>query len=77
MFQTPAIFIPGADIVILAVPDVALEKVSSEIIPAMKEGALVVTLDPAAALAGKLHQKRRHLIFYNTSVSPFNLQLGT
>lgn len=53
----PALFIPGADIVILAVPDVALEKVSSEIIPAMKEGALVVTLDPAAALAGKLHHR--------------------
>jgi D-apionate oxidoisomerase len=47
--------IPDADVVILAVPDVALEKVSSEIIPAMKSGALVVTLDPAAALAGKLH----------------------
>jgi hypothetical protein len=53
----PAIFIPGADIVILAVPDVALEKVSSEVIPVMKEGALVITLDPAAALAGKLHQR--------------------
>jgi len=53
----PAIFIPGADVVILAVPDVALEKVSSEVIPVMKDGALVVTLDPAAALAGKLHQR--------------------
>jgi D-apionate oxidoisomerase len=53
----PAFFIPGADIVILAVPDVALERVSSEVIPSMKEGALVVTLDPAAALAGKLHQR--------------------
>jgi hypothetical protein len=53
----PALFIPGADIVILAVPDVALEKVSSEVIPAMKEGALVVTLDPAAALAGKLYDR--------------------
>lgn len=46
--------IPLADIVILAVPDVALEKVSAEIIPIMKSGALAVTLDPAAALAGKL-----------------------
>lgn len=46
--------VPSADIVILAVPDVALEKVSAEIIPAMKPGSLVVTLDPAAALAGKL-----------------------
>lgn len=47
--------ITAADVVILAVPDVALEKVSAEIIPAMKSGALAVTLDPAAALAGKLY----------------------
>jgi hypothetical protein len=46
--------IPEADIVILAVPDVALSMVSREMIPMMKRGALVVTLDPAAALAGKL-----------------------
>ena len=35
-----------------------LEKVSAEIIPAMKEGSLVVTLDPAAALAGKLYDRK-------------------
>ncbi len=46
--------IPEADIMILAVPDVALSMVSRELIPMMKSGALVVTLDPAAALAGKL-----------------------
>ena len=50
-------FIPESDIVILAVPDTALEKVSAEIIPSMKEGSLVVTLDPAAALAGKLYDR--------------------
>jgi len=43
-----------SDFVILAVPDVALEKVSSRIIPMMKTAAVAVTLDPAAALAGKL-----------------------
>lgn len=55
--------IPQADVVILAVPDVALEKVSAEIIPIMKSSALVVTLDPAAALAGKL--------FYRNDVACF------
>lgn len=50
--------IPTADIVILAVPDVALESVSANVIPEMKSGALAVTLDPAAALAGKLHQRK-------------------
>jgi D-apionate oxidoisomerase len=53
----PGFCVPESDIIILAVPDVALERVSSEIIPAMKEGALVVTLDPAAALAGKLFRR--------------------
>jgi len=54
----PGLCIPESDVVILAVPDVALEKVSAEIISAMKEGALVVTLDPAAALAGKLYDRK-------------------
>ena len=49
--------VPDADIVILAVPDVSLEKVSAEVIPVMKKGSLVVTLDPAAALAGKLFHR--------------------
>jgi len=46
-----------ADAVILAVPDIAIAKVSAEIIPSMKAGSLVITLDPAAALAGKLHNR--------------------
>lgn len=53
----PGLCIPESDVVILAVPDVALEKVTAEIIPVMKEEALVVTLDPAAALAGKLYDR--------------------
>ena len=53
----------SADIVILAVPDIALERVSAEVIPLMKSGSLAVTLDPAAALAGKL--------FYRSDVACF------
>jgi len=53
--SSPENCIPESDIVILAVPDVTLEKVSAETISQMKGGALVVTLDPAAALAGKLY----------------------
>jgi D-apionate oxidoisomerase len=49
--------IPEADIVILAVPDIALSMVSREMVPMMRRGALVVTLDPAAALAGKLFER--------------------
>ena len=57
--------IPGSDIVILAVPDVSLEKVSAEIVPSMREGALAITLDPAAALAGKLY-KREDISYFIT-----------
>jgi D-apionate oxidoisomerase len=66
--------IPEADVVILAVPDVALEKVSAEFIPKMKSGALVVTLDPAASLAGKLFARPdvAYFITHPTHPSIFN-----
>lgn len=44
--------IAAADVVILAVPDVLIGGISQTIIPAMKPGALVLTLDPAAPLDG-------------------------
>lgn len=59
-----------ADAVIFAVPDVALEKVSAETVPAMKEGALVVTLDPAAALAGKLYDRKEISYFITHPCHP-------
>ncbi len=46
--------IPDSDIVILAVPDNILGKVSNQIIPKMKSAAMVYTLDPACTLAGQL-----------------------
>jgi hypothetical protein len=71
---SPEKCIPVSDTVILAVPDVALQKVSSEIIPMMKSGALVVTLDPAAALAGKLFNRSdvAYFITHPTHPSIFN-----
>lgn len=48
----PTSAIAGADVVILALPDVALAQLSATIIPQMKTGALVLTLDPAAPLDG-------------------------
>ncbi len=66
--------IPEADVLILAVPDVALSMVSAEMIPMMKGGALVVTLDPAAALAGKLFMRSDvgYFITHPTHPSIFN-----
>jgi D-apionate oxidoisomerase len=49
--------ISDADVVILALPDVALAKLSAEMIPLMKSGALVLTLDPAAPLDGVIHHR--------------------
>ena len=49
--------IPQADVVILAVPDIFIGKISSFIIPSMKPGALVMTLDPAAPLDGVIHYR--------------------
>lgn len=50
-------FVPDADVVILAVPDVIIKEISEEIIPMMKPGALVMTLDPAAPLDGVIYHR--------------------
>lgn len=49
--------LPEADVVIFAVPDVAIEAVTRQMIPLLKKGALVVLLDPAAPLDGKVFQR--------------------
>jgi D-apionate oxidoisomerase len=41
-----------ADVVILALPDRFIGKISHDIVPKMKSGAMVISLDPAAAHAG-------------------------
>jgi hypothetical protein len=43
-----------ADVVILAIPDVLIGAVAHEIVPALKSGALVMCLDPAAPHGGDL-----------------------
>lgn len=47
----------GADVVVLAIPDVAIGKVASLVVPGMKSGALLMVLDPAAAYLGQLPQR--------------------
>ena len=46
--------VAGADIVVFAVPDLALGPVTAQVVPQMKPGSIVLTLDPAAAYAGLL-----------------------
>lgn len=52
--SSPETALPLADAVILAVPDVAIESVSRDVVSRMKSGALLITLDPAAPLDGKV-----------------------
>ena len=49
--------VADADVVILAVPDIALAPVSAEIVPQLRPGAIVLTLDPAAAYANLLFRR--------------------
>ena len=49
--------IRDADVVILALPDRVLGGVSREVVPKVKPGCLVITLDPAAACAGELPER--------------------
>ena len=44
----------ASDVVILAVPDTLIGEVAAEIVPTLKNGAMVMCLDPAAPYAGKL-----------------------
>lgn len=46
--------VPVSDVVILAVPDVAIGAISRSVVPLMRPGALLMTLDPAAPLDGQL-----------------------
>ena len=66
--------VPDSDVVILAVPDVALAKVSASIIPEMKTGALLMTLDPAVARAGRLFLREdiSYFIAHPSHPSVFN-----
>ena len=44
--------VPGADVVILAVPDTLIEKISADIEPMLESGTMLVALDAAAPFAG-------------------------
>ncbi len=49
--------IAQADVVILAVPDILIGRVAGEVAPKVKPGTLVMCLDPAAPLGGKLPKR--------------------
>lgn len=46
-----------ADMVVLAVPDKLVGRISAGVVPGLRAGALVICLDPAAPLAGKVKHR--------------------
>lgn len=66
--------IPAADIVILAVPDIYIGKVATELLNKFKSGTLIVTLDPAAAFGGHLPKREdiSYFVSHPTHPSVFN-----
>lgn len=46
-----------ADVVILAIPDVVIGRVASDVVPELKRGAMVICLDPAAPYSGELPER--------------------
>jgi hypothetical protein len=66
--------LPETDIVILAVPDIYIGKVAHEILPAVRPGTMVVTLDPAAAVGGHLPRREdiTYFVSHPTHPSVFN-----
>ena len=68
LVSNPDEVVPEADFVILAVPDVLIEKISHQVVPMMKAGSMAVCLDPAAPLAGAL-PKREDISYFATHPS--------
>ena len=50
--------VKDADAVVLALPDRLIAQVSESIVPQLKAGALIITLDPAAAYAGVIPMRK-------------------
>ncbi len=47
--SAPKVAMAQVDVLILAVPDILISKISAEVVPALKSDAIVLLLDPAAA----------------------------
>jgi hypothetical protein len=50
----PESVIPKSDVIVLAIPDVVIKKVSVGVVAAMRPGSTMIILDPAAAVAREL-----------------------
>ena len=65
-----------ADAVILAVPDNLIERISAELVPSMRSGAMLIVLDAAAPFAGKLPSRAdvTYVVTHPCHPSVFNVE---
>jgi hypothetical protein len=59
----PSEALPDADVVILAIPDNAIKRVSHSLVDRFKKGAILIALDAAAPFAGHLPDRQDLTIF--------------
>lgn len=50
--------VPEGDFVIVALPDRLIGQILKDVVPRLKPDSMVITLDPAAAVAGKLPERK-------------------
>ena len=62
--------LPQADVVILAIPDNLIEKVTSRLVDQFKKGAILIALDAAAPFAGHLPERDDLTIFVSHPCHP-------
>ena len=62
--------IPGADVVIMAVPDSLIGSVAADVVPQMGPEAMMILLDPAAAYAGELPDRKDITYFLSHPCHP-------
>jgi hypothetical protein len=65
-----------ADAVILAVPDNLIERISADVVPSMRTGAMLVVLDAAAPFGGKLPKREdvTYVVTHPCHPSVFNVE---
>lgn len=70
--------LPQADAVVLAVADKAIRAVAAEVVPLVKPGTILITLDPAAPYAGHLPERPDISYFVTHPAHPpvFNDEVG-
>lgn len=68
--SAPGEAIAEADVVLLAVPDRLIGQIAEQVVPAMKSGAMIICLDPAAPYAQRLPKRDDISVFVTHPAHP-------